>query len=338
MKRALLTAAAFVLASCGKHEAAVATKETALDGEQLVVRWQNVPAQIEASGVAQSVAQATISTKLMATVTEVRVREGDRVSAGQVLAVLDSRDLVAKDAQISAGISGAEAMQREALTNAQRMRTLFAEDAAPKAQLDAAEAALARANAAVEGARAGAAEIRSVREYSLIRAPFDGVVTRRFVDPGAFAAPGAPLVTVEDSRRLRIRATTSPDAVRSLKRGDAIEADIEGIPVHAVVEGVVTAGGSLYAVNAIVDNSAHAYLAGSAASLRIRVGTREAIVIPESGVRRQGDLTGVLVYDGGHTSLRWVKLGDTKDGRVEILAGLRNGETIVVPRRVAGVR
>lgn len=328
-----------VLAACGTPDGARTAEDRSsplpsqhAPGEVVTIADTTIAATLAAAGVAGPIAQATLSTKLMGTVTEVLVREGDRVSAGQPLVLLDARDLVAKQAQVRAGIAEAEAVHRDAETQVARMRALYADSAATRAQLDAAETGLARAEAAVRQANAGASELAAVSDYSVVRAPFAGVVTQRFVDPGAFAAPGAPLVTVVDGRRLRVTVTAAPDAVRELRRGMRMTALVEGSTVPATVEGVVPApAGNVYAVNAIVENADGALLVGSAATLQLPQGARQAVVIPTSAVRRQGDMTGVLLRNGDSDELRWIRLGAESDGRVEVLGGLRAGDRIVVP-------
>jgi RND family efflux transporter MFP subunit len=332
-----VAAVVLVLGACGRgDENGPAETMAAPAGDFLAVEARTVPAVLEVSGTAEPFEESTLSTKLMGTVTAVRVREGDRVRRGEVLLELDARDLDAKAAQVEASLAEANAVLREATAHLERMRMLFAEEAAPKAQLDAAEASSARAQAAVQTANAAAAELRAVREYATVRAPFDGVVVRRLVDPGAFASPGAPLLVVQDSRRLRIVAVATPDAARALRRGDAVRASIEGVPVDAVVEGVVPAAGSLYTINALVDNASGAWLPGSAATLSLVVGSRTAVFVPVAAVHREGDLTGLWIGDGSATALRWVRLGRAAGDSVEVLAGLRGGDRILVPVAVAG--
>ncbi|MBX6364656.1 MAG: efflux RND transporter periplasmic adaptor subunit, partial [Gemmatimonadetes bacterium] len=242
-------------------------------------------------------------------------------------------------ARAEAARAEAEAVRREAEAQAARMRALYAEEAAPKAQLDAAETALARAEAGVRAARAGGAELVAARAYAVVRAPFAGTVTRRSVDPGAFAAPGAPLLTIEDDSRLRIVVSAAPDAVREVARGDTVRATIEGEPVLAVVEGVVPAGdGSLYRVNAVVPNRDGRHLAGSAAALLLPQGTRPAIVVPAQAITREGDLTGVRVRTAAGSELRWVRIGVASGDSVEVLGGLRDGEQVLVPAAPHGGR
>src|SRR5690606_17206565 len=110
-------------------------------------------------------------------------------------------------------------------------------------------------------------------------------------DPGAFAAPGAPLVMVQDSRRLRVSVAVAPEGVRTLRRGSTVTAIIDDREAPAVVEGVVPSpAGNVYTVNAIVQNADGGLLSGSAASLLLPQGSRSALMIPRSAVRRQGDL------------------------------------------------
>lgn len=339
LKVGALAATVVVLGACGGETERAAVREAVAAepvGSVYVVRDSLIPAMQEATAVAEPFAQATLSTKLMGTVVAVLVREGDRVSAGQPLVRIDARDLDAKRQQVQAGIAGAEAQAREAELMATRLRALYADSAAPKAQLDAAEAGLARAQAGVAAARAGQSEIDAIAGYSVVRAPFAGVVTQRFVDAGAFAAPGAPLVTVQDNARLRIAATVSPTIAREVKRGHTVQVTVEGVAATATVEGVVpSAGGSLYTINAIADNKGGALAAGGAARVQLGQGTRQALLVPASALKREGDLVGVTVTSGGVTTTRWIRAGATVGDRVEVLAGLAAGDTVRVPNGAA---
>lgn len=339
-RSALIVLAALSAAACGgaaPEHGDAATAPARAAGSALAVAAETVADHAEATGVAEPVMQATLSTRLMGTVTAVRVREGDVVPAGAPLVEIDARDLAAKEQQVAASVAEAEAMLREAETHAERIRALYAEEAAPRAQLDAAETGLARARAGVAAARAGGAELAAVRDYSVVRAPFAGTVTARMVDPGAFAAPGAPLVTMQDPTRLRVSATAPPEAVRGLRRGDAVAVRIEGVETTATVEGVVPApAGQVYTINALVENPDGRFLPGSAATILIPRGERTAVFVPQAAVVRQGDLTGVDVRTAEGATRRWVRLGREVGGRVEVLSGLRAGETIVVPARTGG--
>lgn len=300
-------------------------------GDVYVVHDTTILTAFDAAGVAAPIQQATLSTKLMGTVLEVLVKEGDRVAAGAPLVRIDARDLSAKAAQAAASISEAEAMHRDAVTQAERIRALYADSAATRAQLDAAETGLARAQASLEAARAAASELNAVSSYAVVRAPFAGVVTKRYVDAGAFAAPGSPLMSIQDVSRLRVTASATPEVVATLRRGQSLPATIESTPTTAVVEGVVPAlVGNMYTINALVPNARGLLLAGSTATLALPTGARTALVVPTSAVVREGDLTGVTLQTARGNERRWVRLGWSNRAVSEVTAGLRAGDQVVL--------
>jgi RND family efflux transporter MFP subunit len=321
--------ATLVLGACDREAEPTVVKGIP-PGAQVAVTEAVIVDAFDASGNAEPIRLATVSTKLMGTVTAVTVHEGEHVAAGQLLVRLDARDLVARRVQVEAGLAEATAVYRDGTVQAARIRALYADSAATKAQLDQAETGLARAEAAVATARGMAAELAATASYADVRAPFAGIVTRRFVDPGSFAAPGAPLATVEDASTLRVTVNAAPDAVRGLGRGARVTATIGDTAVPATIEGVVPAGANLYTVNALVPNFAGRFLSGSAATLALPRGTRRAILVPEGAIVREGDLTGVRTVTAGQASLRWVKLGRAQSGGVEVLSGLSPGDTVVV--------
>ncbi len=327
---ALLLAAAAGCSSSSPEAARVG--QASSPGTVYAVKDTVVTGTFEASGTAAPLRHATLSTRLMGSVVEVLAKEGDAVAAGQPLVRLDARDLVAKEAQVSAGVADAEAQHREAATQAGRIRALYADSAATKAQLDGAETGIARAEAGLRAARAASEELGAISSYAVVRAPFAGTVTKRFVDPGAFAAPGAPLMAVQDALQLRITANATPDAVRGIRRGQSIGATIEGRSVAAVVEGVVpAAAGNMYAINALVANPLGTILPGSAATLLLPAGERRAFLVPLAAVLRQGDLTGVTLRTADGDQLRWIRLGRVAASMVEVNAGLRPGDQVIVP-------
>ena len=336
--KAATAIAVVLLAACGTDpEAESAAPAAAMPaGVELAVVETPRESYLDAAGVVAPIAEATLSTKLMGAVTAVLVQEGDVVQAGQPLLRIDARDLNAQRAQVEAAQAAAAAVLGEAELHVQRMRALYEDEAAPRAQLDAAESGYSRALAGVASARASAAELTAVSSYAVVRAPFAGTVTRRMVDPGSFAAPGAPLLVVQDTRRLRVTVTAAPNAVRTLARGAAVTAAIEGELVPAEVEGVVPGAAGLFTVNAIVDNAGRRLPGTGAATLALPQGMRSSILVPLAAIQRQGDLTGVYLRADSTVVTRWVRLGAVRGDSVEIVSGLRAGDRITVPAAVAG--
>ena len=223
-------------------------------------------------------------------------------------------------------------MLREARAQTGRIRALYTDSAATKSQLDGAEAGLARADAGVRAARAAAAELGAVSTYAVMRAPFAGTITKRFVDPGAFAAPGAPLIAIQDGRQLRIAASATPDAARGVRRGQRLDAVVEGRAVEAIVEGIVpSTAGNLYTINALVANPGASILPGSTATLHLPLGRRTGILVPNLALVREGDLTGVTLRTADGDRTRWIRLGEVVGQMTEVSAGLHAGDVVVVP-------
>ena len=337
---AAIVATVLTLTACNADRADSRTQSRAesgsttsrVDGVSLRVRDTVVAGIFDASGIADPMQQATLSTKLMGTVQEVLVHEGDAVHAGQPLLRIDARELAAKSSQVASSIADAEALEQDAATHANRIRALYADSAATRAQLDAAETGLIRASASVRAARASANELEAMSSYATLRAPFNGIVTRRLADAGSFASPGTPLLTVQDISTLRINASVSADGARLLHRGQEMSATIDGAPVSAIVEGIVPANaGNLFTLNATVRNPRGEYRAGSAATLRIPAPPHHALLVPLRAIVRDGDLTGVIVRGAERDERRWIRLGAETDTYVEVTSGLRVGEEIVIP-------
>lgn len=333
VRAGLTVAGILILAGCAGEGEPARGEVARYAGATATVTDTVLPAVIEAAGTAEPMQQATLSTRLMASVLSVAVHEGDRVSAGQRLVVLDTRDLDARTAQVEAGLAEAEAMERDAEAMARRMRALFADSAATRVQLEQAETGLARAQAAVRTARAGLAEVAALRSYAEIRAPFAGVVARRFVDPGAMAAPGAPLVMIDDLSRLRIRVSATPALVAGIRRGATVEVIMAGAAVAGEVEGVVSAGtGNLVQLNLLVPNRSGAVLGGASATVLLPQGNHPVILLPSGAVVREGDLAGVDLVVDGRLERRWLRLGrELPSGMTEVLSGLAAGDVVALP-------
>lgn len=303
----------------------------------ITVRDTTIDAGFSASGTANAFREATLGTTLSGSVTDVLVHEGQRVRRGERLANIDSRDVRARITQADAGVQAAQAMRDQASAQVKRIRALFADSAAPRVQLEGAEAAFASSEAALASARAGRSQLDVMQGYAEVVAPFDGVIARRMIDPGSFVGPGTPLITVQDLSRLRVTVNVTPDEARGLKAGRVIPAQIERTRVNATIEGVVpAAGGGMTTVNALVTNTDGTLLPGSSATLLLSGSSRTALLIPERALVRSGDLVGVYLRDGtgngaSARTIRWLTVARVDGAHVEVLSGLRAGDIIELP-------
>lgn len=361
---------ALAVAACGpaeRRERAGSEPPAPIEVGLAAVAESEWPAHYEAGAVVRSRQTAVVSPRIVAPVLEVRVNAGDRVRRGQTLAILDGRELAAQAARASAGASGSalalEAAQAEqraaesALVLARltydRMRGLHDRDSATKAELDQATAQLAGADARVAGATArvaeaeqgiaaakAGAEAASVgASYTVLAAPFDAIVSARHGDPGTLAAPGQPLLTLEDATAYRLEARIDESQARLVSVG--ADADVR---LDSGAEGQTQWRPARVVEIAALDPTRHSFLvkldlpadlpevrSGQFGRVRLRGPARRVLTVPASAVVRRGQLTFVFAIDeAGAARLRMVSIGEADADRVEILAGLSAGDRVVV--------
>ena len=330
-----------VVACAHPHETAPLAR---VDAPTEIVSTFELPATRSVAGSVRAATVSPLAAKVMGNVVAVHVREGDRVRAGQRLVEIDGREArAARDAVeravdgANAAVAAAEANATLAATNLKRFTALGARGSVSPAEFDevrakatVANAELDRAHRAREQLVAQRAEAGVIADYTRVRAPIDGVVTARFVDPGAQAAPGMPLLTVEDDRSMRVE-TSAPEEL-SVRAGDAVTIEAGGKRIAAHVTRVVAAldAASRSAIVKI-DLPPNAGLrSGTFANVLFTSGTRRAVAVPASALQTRGSLASVFVVGrDGIARLRLVTAGDAVNDRVEILSGLDAGETVV---------
>jgi RND family efflux transporter MFP subunit len=314
----------------------------------------------EAGGVVQARTTATVAARVLGPVLSVHVAPGDRVRAGQVLVVLDGRDLeagarsaTAAAAQARSGASAADADARAAqaglvLARAThgRIAQLHAKRSATAQELDEATAALAAAEAraasaaarqqeaasGIERAAAASDAAGATASFLRITAPFAGVVTEKMVEPGNMATPGLPLVRLEDTRGFRLDVRVDESRAARIATGAAVEVVLDGADGQpTVLPGVVSE------VSRALDAEARTFLvkitlpdseglrSGGFGRARFADGTRDALTVPAEAVVQQGQVSAVFVADNGVARLRLVRVRGT-----EVQAGLSAGELVVV--------
>jgi RND family efflux transporter MFP subunit len=200
------------------------------------------------------------------------------------------------------------------------------------------QAALARRDMTRAGqaqAKAALEQARTSLEYTRIRAPFDGVITEKKMDVGAFASPGMPLFTIEDPHRYRLEVAVNEGDLRYVRIGkdisvalDALEdAQIKGKVVEIVPAADSTSRSFLVKVELPADSRLRSGLFGRAQFIR---GERLSVVIPQTAVVERGQLQGVYVLDHDQVaSLRYVTVGKSSGNQVEVLSGVQDGERLV---------
>lgn len=331
----VLAVSMMALSACGANDSQDRLPETAFDLETSLAEERLVADWIEASGVVEAWRQVSPGTKLMGRIDQLKVREADRVSRGQLLAKLEDRDLRAAVEQARAGIAMAEAQVVHTTAQHARMVELEGRGSATQKSLEDATVARQLAEASLARARADLSAAEAMLSYAEVRSPIDGWVVSRSVELGDMAVPGRAFFTIENLERVKVTVRVAEQDVLGLVAGQRAQAEIDVIDevLEATIDRVVPAGdpaSRTFVVELVLDNPEGRIKSGMFARARFARGERKALSVPEGAVVRRGQLEGIFVASEGRASLRWIKAGASHDGQVEVLSGLEPGERFVV--------
>lgn len=326
MKRWLM-AALLLAAGCGsKEEPATSVlsdaPQAAIHAAVVEIRTSEAPVRVEVTGQVVPIFQAVLSSRIQGTIDELLVREGTQVVKGQTLVQLDNRDVQAELARATAEVENAQA-------HLDRMNTLHAQDAVSKQEMENA----ARTYKVAEANRKAALAQLS---YTVVKAPFDGVITEKKVEAGEMASPGQPLLKMENPRQLRLEATVAEGDLKSVSRGDKIPVTIDALQGRAlagIVGQILPAGDPhTHTFTVKVDlPQAPGLKTGMFGRFQLDKGMSTTILVPETAVIERGELTSVFAVGSDRIArLRWVKTGRRLDQQVEILSGVNVGESVLL--------
>jgi RND family efflux transporter MFP subunit len=354
VKAILLTSVAAAIAGLGgcsaDHSQPAPSLQTVPNLSVLAAQRTEVPDVLEAVGTIRAEQTSVLSSQMMGNVIEIRVQEGDRVQRGQVVAVIDdSQPHAAMDRANAAGNASKQqlAVADSDLTLAEstlkRYQNLFEKKSVSPQEFDEVKArqqtALARRDMALADQAQTLAALEQARtafDYTRIRAPFDGVVTEKKVDSGTLASPGMPIVTIEDVRRYRLEANVNESDLAYVRIGQAVPVVIDALgdhQLHGKVVQIVPAADPasrsfLIKIELPVDPQLRS---GFFAHAQFSHGARQSLLVPRTAIVERGQLQGVFVLDQNSVAgLRYVTLGKPKGNDVEVLAGLQEGEHLVV--------
>jgi RND family efflux transporter MFP subunit len=331
----LMTVALTATACGGTPPAAPAEQAAAapVSAPVLPAEPVEIPVVAEASGSVDPWQRVSPATKIMGRVSELSLEAGDRVRSGQVIARIESADLEAAVAQARAAVTMAEATLENAAAHHARMEALHAQRSVTDKNLEDAIAGHRVAEANVEVTRANLAAAEVMLGYAEVRSPIAGWVTAKMIEAGDMAAPGHPMVVIEDLSRVKVRVSVAESVVATLAVGDPADVTILGQTRVATIDRILPAGDPAtrtFTVEMVLDNPDGAIKAGMFARAAFTTGTRSALLVPQGAVVERGQLSGVFVIDdNGRASLRWIKLGGRHGDSSEVLSGLQAGERYV---------
>jgi RND family efflux transporter MFP subunit len=274
--------------------------------------------------------QATLYAKVAGYVREVLVDKGTRVKKGDLLARLESPET---DQQVL----GARADLQLKTVQAQRARTLRPQGFIAQQDLDNAESAL-------QVSRATLQQLLALQSYEQVRAPFDGVVTARYVDPGALVAAGTasnqavqPLFDFADMRTVRVQVYVGQDDAADISPGSPVSIALPDDPGHPIEAKVTRTAQGIDArtrtmlIEVDVPNEPVRLYPGSYVNVKIRFPGKRTPLVPGDALAWRGDAVYVAKLDP-ESRVRLVRIqpGEDDGRRVQVLSGLQGGEQVVL--------
>ncbi|MCC6194846.1 MAG: efflux RND transporter periplasmic adaptor subunit [Burkholderiales bacterium] len=294
-----------------------------------------------AEGVVESVRQSAIAAQVPARITDVRVRAGDAVKAGQVLIRLDARTAADQVASSQAQVAAAQAQLDAARRDYERNRRLSEKRYISQAAMEQAEASFkaAQAQARASIAQAGVASTQST--YTILTAPYAGIVAAVTAEVGDMATPGTPLVTVYDPAVLRVVAQLPESHVADLAEGKPVLVALPGgdgkpralevLPVTVLP--TINAATHTREVRVPLPAGTRGVAPGMFTRVTFPLATtaEPRLTVPSGAIVRRPEFTAVYVVDAsGRARLRQVRLGRDTGHGVEVAAGLAPGERVAV--------
>jgi RND family efflux transporter MFP subunit len=306
---------------------------------------------------------AQISSKVMGYVLAVNVKEGDTVNEGDVLVVLQSKELEsrlegARNAlsEIESNISEAEAAKAEAHAQLNLAEITFLRFKDLRERESVSQQEFDQANAGYEVAKARKSrseqtlgsfyakkkqvaasldEAKTFYDYTHLKAPFGGLISQKMVDEGSLASPGTPLVVLEDNTHYQLEAVVDESKSGTIKIGQEIDVNVDALGEKKIK-------GKVAEVIPHIDSVSRTFqvkidlpvlpqiTSGMFGKAYFPMGKRTMMLVPKGALLECGELSSLLVVNqNGRVERRLVKEGKEYQGKVEILSGLNFGESIV---------
>ena len=307
--------------SCGgHHDAPLIEALPPVEVTTQVIEAHQTPVFEEVVGTVRPRKEAQVAAKVTGRVLELSAVPGMRVTKGQVLARLDVGEL-------DAALDRAKAALAQADRDLARFRTLKESGAVALSEFEQTESRRQMALATVE-------ETKAMVANATVTAPFDGTVTRKFLEPGDLASPARALFSMEDASLLRLEINLAESLAGGLAIGDRFRVKVAGAEVD--LEGVVSeiapsadVGSRTFSIKLDLPDQ-DALRAGQFGRAYVPRGNRTALMVPAAALISRGQMDYLFVAAEGIARLQIVRTGEVSDSEIEILAGLDGGESIIL--------
>ncbi len=301
----------------------------------LSVKTTSLPIHFKSIGTVVSDQRIDVSSRATGYIKNILVREGDKVSKGQILISLDDSDVEGAIKQAKASVNTAKLAVHDADIDVERYKDLFEQGSISDNRMRKTQLFRDRAHDNLDAAKTALSTAQSQRQYIEISSEVNGVVVDKHLRKGALATAGRPILTIESSQGLFFDTYVAESQISKIKKGEKVSVFIDALnqSIAGSIARVVSAGDSAsrrYKVKVALKNH-DGLLSGMFGRINFVLGKKTSIVIPESALIERGGLVGVFVIDEHQEAhFRWLNLGAKHLENIEVRAGLQANEKIIL--------
>jgi RND family efflux transporter MFP subunit len=303
-------------------------------------RLKEYPMQYSFSGKLEAGKQSNLSTRIMGQIEQINVNPGQPVNKGDVLLRIRNQDILAKKAQVEATMVEAQSAYENAQKDLERFEALYKSKSTSDKEMDDIRTRYQMAKARLAATEQMQNEINENLLYTSVRAPYQGVITGKFVQEGDMANPGMPLLSIENPGQWQVLARIPEEDISRIKLNDPVTVHLDaldGLTVDGTIAEINPSSANTgpqfeakIVLSPVPKNSARLY-SGIYATVDYEKGTRPLLLVPKASLIKRGQLTGLYtVGQEGTALLRWIRIGKTYGDSVEVLSGLSDGEKYIL--------
>lgn len=319
-----------------------ALAQTAQTLETATAGHQELPRVYRLDGVVEAINQSTVSAQTGGQIEAIFFDVDDYVEQGTLIVRLKDTEQRSRLTQAEAELKNTAAQLQEARKEYSRIKGVFDKKLVSSAAMDKADAALKSARARHEAADAALQQAREQLDYTLVRAPYSGIVIQRHLEVGEIAAPGQKLMSGISLDQLRVNVDVPQSLIQAIRENN--KASVQQ-PGNGYIEAEKLTifpfahhGSNTFKVRLDLPHGIKGLFPGMFVKTAFTIGTRKALLIPSRAVVYRSEVTGVYVRSAdGALSLRHIRVGQkANDGMIIILAGLEADEQVALNPIAAG--
>ncbi len=333
------------IVGCGKEEKAEMEEFGATPVRLTEVVRGDISTVISLTGDIEPGRQVSIVPDLPGKVARIYVEEGDKVKQGQLLAELDTRTAKLGLQQAEAGLAVAQANLHSASKDWERIQELHQKGTISPQQYEKVQLGYQAAKAQLQQAEVALDMGKHQLEVSLMKAPFDGVVTGKNINEGEYINPamggmdpgGSSVVTLMELSKVKIKVNISEKDMKKVRIGQETRITVDAYPGREFCGKVSKLNPTAdpmsraFKVEIAVPNEDMALKAGTYARVRLCIVVhKDVLLVPEKSVIQRDGMFLLFVADGDVAGMREVKPGLSSEGVVEIVEGVQEGEKVIV--------